>query len=83
MAKAKIINSYSLVCLTNDLHSEIEHADNQIIVYEDELERERQHRQNEQNIDRILNSKHNWVLRREVLHQCLCKIQNHTKEIEI
>lgn len=83
MAKGNIINSYSLECLKSDLHNEIEEADRQIAVYEKELEGERQHKQNEGTIARISKSRHDWLLRRDVWHQCLCKIQNHTKEIEI
>lgn len=83
MAKAKIINSYSLGCLKTDLHDEIEHADSQIIVYEDELKGENQHRQHSETIEMLRKSRSDWVLRRDVLHQCLCKIQNYTKEIEI
>lgn len=83
MAKIKIISSFSLECLTSGLQIEIEEADNQIIIYENELEREKQHRQNEKSIKRATNQKHDWLLRRDVLHQCLCKIQMQIKEIEI
>jgi len=83
MAKAEIIDSHSLECLKSNLHSEIEEADSQIIVYEDELKCEDRHRQNEQNINRISGSIRDWLLRRDILHHCLCKIQNHIKEIEI
>lgn len=83
MTKVKIIDSFSLECLKNGIKIEIEEADNQIIVYENELESEEQHRQNDKNIDRISRSRHDWSLRRDVLHQCLCKIQMQIKEIEI
>lgn len=83
MAKVKIIDSYSLECLKNNLHDEIEQANSQIIIYEDELEHEKQYKQNDKTIDRLRDSRSKWVSRREVLHQCLCKIQSHTKEIEI
>lgn len=83
MAKVKIIDSYSLECLISGLLCDIEEADSQIISYEDELKQEKQHRQNEHNIERISCSKHEWLLRRDVLHQCLCKIQMQIKEIEI
>lgn len=83
MAKVRIINSYSLECLKNSILSEIEEADNQIIVCEDELEGENAHRRNEKTVGQISGSRHKWLLRRDVLHQCLCKIENHTKVIEI
>lgn len=83
MAKAKIIDSYSLECLLSGLRTEIEEADNQINVYNDESESEMKHRQYGKTIDRILRSRYDWIIRRDVLHQCLCKIQMHIKEIEI
>lgn len=83
MAKAKIIDSHSLECLIRNLHNEIEQADSQVIAYGDEIKQEEDHRQNDEIIVRLRNSRNDWLLRREVLHQCLCKIQGHTKEIEI
>jgi len=83
MSKVKIIDSYSLECLMSGIHCEIEEADSQVVVYEDELKDEKKHRQNERNIDRISQLRNDWILRRNVLHQCLCKIQMQIKEIEI
>ncbi len=83
MAKTKIIDSYSLECLVNEILGEIEQADNQINVYTDELQREKQHRQNDEIMKRTTDSLHDWVVRRDVLHQCLCKIRVQIKEIEI
>lgn len=83
MPKVKIINSYSLECLTSVILCEIEQADSQIRSYEDELEGEKNHRQNEKSIDRISRSRDDWILRRDFLHQCLCKIKMQIKEIEI
>jgi len=83
VAQVKIIDSYSLECLINDLHSELEQADSQIIVYEKELIGEKQHRQSLEVVDRITKSKNDWIQRRDFIHQCLCRIQSHTKEIVI
>ena len=83
MAKVKIIDSYSLECLISGLHSEIEEADTQIVVYQNEVKRENQHRQNDETIERARKAICDWVVRRNVLHQCLCKIQLQIKEIEI
>jgi len=83
MAKVKIIDSYSLKCLKSELLGEIEEADNQITACKDELDREKQHRQNDVTAERISVLTHDWILRRDVLHQCLCKIQGYEKELEI
>lgn len=83
MAKAKIIDSYSLECLISGILCEIEQADSQKNAYQDELLRERQHKQNNETIGRLENQINDWSLRRDVLHQCLCKIKMQIKEIEI
>ena len=83
MAKVKIIDSYSLECLLSGLHCEIEEANSQIVIYDEESERETQHRGKGKTIDDILKSRYDWIIRRNVLHQCLVKIQMQIKEIEI
>lgn len=83
MAKVKIIDSDSLEHLRWNLLNEIEDADAQIVSYDDELEQERSHRQKEETIIRLEAHKYNCSLRRDILHQCLCKIQSYVKEIEI
>lgn len=83
MPKVKIIDSYSLECLTSGILCEIEEADSQIVAYEEELEREKQQRQNDKTIERVREAIKDWIVRRDVLHQCLCKIKMQIKEIEI
>lgn len=83
MAKVKIIDSYFLECLISGILCEIEEADNQIVAYEDELACEKLHRQNDKTIEQISKSKYEWIIRRDILHQCLCKIQMQIKEVEI
>jgi len=83
MAKVKIIDSYSLECLKNDILSEIEDANSQITSYENELKAEREHRQDEKTIKRVMHDKTIWDKKRSILHQCLCRIQSYVKEIEI
>lgn len=83
MANAKIINSYSLECLRNGILSEIEEANSRITVCERELANEQAHRQEENTITRISKNKHYWCARCDALRQCLCKIENHIKEVEI
>lgn len=83
MAKVKIIDSYSLECLISGIHLEIEEANSRIVVFVDELENEQRHRQDEKTIDRISKAKSSWCVRRDILEQCLCKIQMQIKEIEI
>jgi len=83
MAKVKIIDSYSLECLNNDILSEIEDANSQITSYEKELNAERAHRQDEKTIKRVMDDKKIWDTKKIILHRCLCDIQSYTKEIEI
>jgi len=83
MAKVKIIDSDSLECLKTDILNEIEFTNSQITTYEAELQSERKNRQDEKTIERLMKSKIDWCTKCDVLHQCLCRIQNHTKEIKI
>lgn len=83
MAKVKIINSDSLEYLKRDILIEIEFADAQISSYQDEIDQEKQHKQDEKTITALKKLENEWWAKRNTLHQCLCKIHNSVKEIEI
>lgn len=83
MAKQKIIKSDDLKLLKIAIIADIDEAQIQASVYDEEKKQQERTKQDLAIIEKVRGSQKFWLFRKDVLHECLVKIEKYSSEIEI